>query len=183
MPTEIIAALIALSGVVFSIVGSLIATTRATNIELQKLRTEIQQTYADRLLEKRLEVYPELYAYLSDFIKVIRFSSVTKDSLEKLHSQVMQWDSRHSILFTARTGVIFHHFYMLLMEMVKLSDMEIRGRFSSEEEKKRLRHALSGVELALKSDLGIYVVEFADLSKVFTSYQEVVDSVRLENEG
>jgi hypothetical protein len=60
MPVEIIVALVALAGVLVSVVASVLTSVRLVNVELQKLRTEIQQTCAGELLKKRLRVYPDM---------------------------------------------------------------------------------------------------------------------------
>jgi hypothetical protein len=177
MTTEIVVALIALAGVILSIVASLLASMRITNTELQKLRTEIQQSYADKLVERRLEVYPSLYTPLSNFTRVIRFGSLSKSAFEQLRTQMEELDSKHSVLFSGRTGVIFHRFLMMLAELTEMPDETIQKKYATDDEKRELRHRIGEVELALKSDLGIYVVEFADPQKSFSSYQEIVDVV------
>ena len=178
MTTEIIVALITLAGIVLSIITSLIVSLRVSSIELQKLRAEIQQTYADKLLENRLEVYPSLYEPLSNFVKVIRFGSISKSSFEQLRTQMEDLNSKHSVLFSGRTGVIFHKFLMMLAELSEIPEDALQKKYASDEEKRELRHCIGEVELALKNDLGIYVVEFADPRKIFGSYQEIVNVVK-----
>jgi len=50
MPQEVIVSFIAFLGVVISVVVSLFSTN-------QKIRKEIQQHYAGKILDKRLELY------------------------------------------------------------------------------------------------------------------------------
>lgn len=50
MSSEIIAALIALTGVVTSVAVSLYGSLKQTGTEMEKLRFEIRQTYRDKLL-------------------------------------------------------------------------------------------------------------------------------------
>jgi hypothetical protein len=156
----------------------MIASMRVTNTELQKLRIEIQQTYADKLLEKRLEIYPTIYAPLSNFVKVIRFGTLTKTACEQLRTQMDELDSKYSVLFSGRTGVVFHKLHLLLVELSSLPNEALQEKYASDQEKRELRHRLGEAELALKSDLGIYIVEFADPKKTFDSYQEIVDVVK-----
>ena len=149
-----------------------------TNTELRKLRTEIQQTYAGLLLEKRLDSYPSLYQHLSSFIKVVEFGSITKRGLEELHTSVDQWDSQHSILFTGRTANIFHEFRIWLTDLSQLSEDDIQKEFASKRKKTALQQRIAQIELALKSDLGIYIVEFANVEKPeFDKYEEVEKAV------
>jgi hypothetical protein len=183
MRTEIVVALIALAGAILSVVASLLASMRLTGVELQKLRAEIQQSYAGKLMEKRLNVYPTLYAPLSNFIKVIRFESLSKSKFEQLRTQMQALDTEHSVFFSGDTGVVFHKFLMMLAELSEMPDEMIQQKYAAEEEKRVLRHRISEVEIALKNDLGIYVVEFADPQKTFRSYQEIVDVVTPRRTG
>ncbi len=65
MSTEIIAALIALIGVVFSITGSFLTSLWQTKKEITKIHQEVQLKYADGLITKRLELYPKIYSLLT----------------------------------------------------------------------------------------------------------------------
>lgn len=179
MPTEIVVAFIAFIGVLVSVVVSIVTSMRSTNAELRKLRTEIQQTYADRLLEKRLDVYPSLYALLSDFAKRIQFSTISKSVLEELRDQIEEWDSKHSVLFSGRAGVICYHFRKMLAELAQKPDEELQKDLASADFLRELRRRIGELELALKGDLGIYVVEFSDLTREFKSYREVAEAVGL----
>lgn len=169
--------MIALAGVLVSVATSLFTSIRMVGTELQKLRTEIQQTYAGNLLEKRLDIYPGLYALLSDFIKQIQFDTVSRAALEKLRAQMEEWDSKHSIFFSGRTGVICYGFRLMLAQLLQETDEELQRKLVSDEFLRELRHRVQELELALKADLGIYVVEFSDPGKHFKSYQEVVEAI------
>jgi hypothetical protein len=177
MSTEIIVALISLAGIVFSIVVSLIAGMRIANVEMQKLRLEIQQTYASKLIERRLEVYPEIASLLSKLVKAILFTSLTQETFQEFRSQFEELDTKYSVIFSAKTGIIFHKFHNRMVEISKLPDSDIRKKFDSENEIERFQHQIGKVELALKNDLGIYVVEFSDPSKSFEDYDEISTAV------
>jgi hypothetical protein len=56
MLNDIAPALVALLGVLISVGVSFIISMRQARIETQQLRTEIQQNYAGKLFEKRLDV-------------------------------------------------------------------------------------------------------------------------------
>jgi hypothetical protein len=173
MSMEITVALISLVGVVFSILVSLIAGRRVANIEMQKLRLEIQQTYASKLIERRLEVYPEITSLLSKLVKTIRFTSLTQETFQEFRNQFEELDTNYSVLFSAKTGIIFHKFHNTMVEISKLSDSDIRKKFDSEIEIEKFQRQIGKVELALKNDLGIYVVEFSDPNKSFEDYDEI----------
>jgi hypothetical protein len=178
MSPEILTALIALTGVVVSVTVSLFVNIRQTNTELQKLRSEIQQTYASKLLEKRLEVYPDLYFLLSDFMKKIEAGIASKSDIDELHHRTSDWNSRYAVFFSGHTGGISYRFRQMLLELTRMPDEEYRRKFESPEAVRELRHRVGEVELALKSDLGIYAVEFSDLAKRFRSYREINEEVK-----
>jgi hypothetical protein len=178
MLTAIITAVIAFIGVVTSVVASLVVSIRQTDIEVQKLRTEIQQTYTGKLLEKRLEVYPALYRLLSDFDKTIRLDIVSQSTIEDLRKQIFAWDSENALIMSGYAGRMLYEFRRILIDLAQLPDAVLQSRFSSPEEKWNMLQEVGKVELALKSDIGIYVVEFSDDEKRnFSSYQEVADTL------
>ena len=183
MSMEIVASLIALAGVLISVVVSLLVNTRQTNIEIQKLRTEILQNFNSKLFEKRLEVYPDLYNSLSDFITTIQYDSITNAALEKLLEEMHAW-RKYSILFSARTGLIGYELNSMLHEMTRKSDDELKVDFESPESRKALRRKIQRFELALKNELGIYSFESPTEIKEFVkfdTYQQVADSLRLNS--
>ena len=174
MTTEIIVALLTLFS---SLVVAFITSMRVASTESQKLRIEIQQTYANKLLERRLDTYPTINELLSSFIKEIRLGPLSKNRLQEFRSQIELLDTKHSVLFSAHTGVVFHRFLMTLAILAEDSDGALEKRFADNEEVREFRHRIEEVELALKTDLGIYVVEFADPKKGFESYQAIVDTI------
>jgi hypothetical protein len=181
MPTEIIVALIAFIGILVSVLVSVLTSMRVINTELQRLRTEIQQTYAGKLLEKRLEVYPDMYYLLSDFIKKVQFHDDSKidmdeEVLEELRAQTNEWNSRYSLFFSGETNLTSTKFRKLLDDLIKSVDKDTVKKIPTEA-LRPLRHEAGHFELALKSDLGIFVVEFSDPAKRFTSYTELMGTV------
>ena len=84
----IISSIIAFLGVIISIVETSRRSNKEINTEIQKLRSEIQQDYANKLLDKRLETYPRLYFLLSDFAKAIRFGRFKQDTVKKLITEI-----------------------------------------------------------------------------------------------
>jgi hypothetical protein len=173
MSIEVVTALIALGGVLLSVIVSLITNSRQTANELAKLRTEIQQSYAGKLLEKRLEVYPQTYILLSDFAKKLEARTFTKRDLEILYKGINKLDSESSILFSGHTGNIAFYFRQFLTETLKLENDDLK----KPEKTKEIKKHIGKFELALKSDLGIYVVEFTDPAKRFSSYGDIHQAV------
>jgi hypothetical protein len=177
MSTELIAALIAFVGVVVSVAVSLYTSMRHTGAELQRLRSEIQNIYATKLLDKRIEVYPNMYLLLSDFMKKIEAGTFSQNDIDQLHRRVSEWNSRNAIFFSGGTGYVSYHFRQLLMELSTIRHEEYQARFETPEAVKELKRRVAEFELGLKSDLGIYAVEFSDLSKRFKSYRDLDEAV------
>ncbi len=71
---------------------------------MDKFKEEILQDFGKKLYERRLEVYPELYFYLSEFIKIVDFDEITKPKISELFAQIEKWDSKNSIYFSYRTS-------------------------------------------------------------------------------
>lgn len=162
MPVEILVALIAFIGVVLSVLASLFASLRATRTEVEKLRGELQQTYTGKLLERRLDTYPDLYKLISDFLKEIQFGTLTKPKLDKLLTEIIEWDSSHAIFLSMSAGSKLYDFRKKLStELASTIDETLTG----EEFLKDMRKQIEELEVALKNDLGIYVVEFSDFNK------------------
>jgi len=181
MPIELVAALTAFIGAIISVSVSYFVSVRQTNIEFQKLRTEIHKAFGSKLFERRLEVYPELYAYVSNFIKVIQFGTISQAAVRELVSQWEEWDSKNAILFSATTGHISYKLRSMFAKMVKKSDEELQKEFDSVESREILREELGKLELALKHELGVYEFESPASFKergLFTSYKQAVESTR-----
>ena len=174
MHEEIIVAFIALGGVIISVLVSLYTSMRQTNTELSQLRAEIQQTYTDKLLEKRIEVYPSLYKLLSIFTKSIVSTQPTSlNQLQKLLRELSEWDVENAIFLSGKAFELSYRFRIQVSKVVgdppdDLANVELLAD---------LRRKADDVKLALKEDLGIFVVEFLDEQKEFKSFQEVAETV------
>lgn len=173
MSTEIVVAFIAFLGVAISILSSVFISRKQTVLELQKMRTEIRQTYAGKLLERRLDIYPEMYRILSDFTKKIESGEFTKAALQQFKNEIDSWDSKHAILFSGPTNITAYRFRKELRRLTNLTDNEFNNGFESEDAISDFRHKIGNYELALKSDLGIYVVDSGDTSKRIESYKQL----------
>lgn len=177
IPQEVVTALIALGGVVLSVVASAYLSLRQTNVEMRKLRSETVQAYADRLLDERLKVYPSLYSILSSFSKRVWKEPISREALSKLHEAINNWNSEHGILLSGRTNIVAYRFYKMTSGLVERTEDEIRELFLLNQEKANLVRKISELELALKSDIGIYIAENSYDDDDFRSYQQLADAV------
>lgn len=183
----IIPSIIALFGVLISVVISLKRTRLLANTEMKKsealvnteikqLRVDIQNLYTDKLLEKRLEVYPKLYSILSDFIKEIQFGNVTLSTINNLKNNIEKWDSENSFYLSGgATAKIYAFRRFVITELLLKNEEELKDKDYLEV----MRNKAGDVEVALKNDVGIYKVEYSDIDKEVLSYKEHKEINRL----
>ena len=170
-----------LIGVVISVAASLYATSKQTKNELNKLRIEMQKLYSGRLQEKRLEIYPQLYFLLSSFQKRVEIGDVSRPLLQKLFEETNEWNSRHSFLFSGRTGFVSFNFRTELRRLLSMEEGEFTKFFQRDTELTKLKHQIGEFELSLKSDVGIYIVEFSDLDRRYTAYRDLDAEYKKDN--
>ena len=172
MTDEMIVAIIALSGVIISVLASLYSSMRQTNSELKKLRTEIQQIYTNKLLDKRIEIYPDLYNLLSRFTKsIVTNQSISMDSLQELQENLSNWDVQNAVFLSGKAFELSYRFRVTISELSKESVNEFNDSILLSD----LRSKADSVKLALKEDLGIFVVEFPESDMAFNSFQDVAN--------
>ena len=152
---------------------------RQTN-KISKLRTEIQQTYTDKLLEKRIEIYPSLYKLLSSFTKnIVSQQAISLSQLQTLLAEISEWDVNNAVFLS---GKAFELSYRLRTQVIQLIKAQI-DNLQNEELLSDLRHKADDVKLALKEDIGIFVVEFPEEQKTFKSFQEIANMVERSGGG
>lgn len=172
MADEIIVAIVAFGGVIISVFASLYSSMRQTNSELRKIRTELQQTYTNKLLDKRIEIYPDLYNLLSRFTKsIVTNQSISMGSLQELHENVSNWDVQNAVFLSGKAFELSYRFRVAIAELSKQSADE----FNDSALLSDLRSKADSVKLALKEDLGIFVVEFPESEMAFHSFQDVAN--------
>jgi len=171
---ESIAAIISLIGVGLSIYFSVRASRMQTDVELNKLKQENKLAYTPQILEKRLERYPQLYRIISTYQNRIRVEGISSKNLGALYEDMLEWEYENAILVSSRTKMILLDLYKQIRNMIrdKEKDPSMQGR-------KEVIRCLSQLELNLKGDLGIFVVEFPEGDKdYFDSYLDLADAVK-----
>lgn len=170
MSKEIVIALISFTGVVLSVLISFLTSSRLTRTELEKLRSEVKKTYADRLLSKRLETYPGLYYLASNFLKEIQYGSVDNLLLNEFRTQLIEWDSKNAIFLSSYASrKLYSLRRRLVRELKQLTDEELKDQ----DLLKDLQKQVERLEVALRNDIGVYVVEFSDPDVRFSSFEEI----------
>lgn len=127
---------------------------RARLAEVQ-LDTEVQLSYAQALIARRHECYPRLGLLLSDAVKRLQTGGMDESRLVRLLGEINEWDSQHSLLLSGRSMGLLYDLRRDLARMVK-------SELSPEDLHEEFRLQVGELETALRSDLGVYIVEFRD---------------------
>lgn len=154
------------ASVVSAAIGALVSAgvawftaRRSVRTEIDKLRLSVQQKLLEQLVAARLVAYPELYSMMSELVKAAAMQVNDPDFLRDLLQKVNIWDSRYSILLGPHTTNVCYEFRHALAKAASLPAMAtIEHHESGREAAEVLRMAMK-LELALRSDLGIYGVE------------------------
>lgn len=157
--TELITAIIAVSGVIISIVASYITSLKNVKVELRKHQEQIMQEFGRKLFEKRIECYPLLYSIVCRYSRDLKENRISTSTLKDYYKETSEWDVMNSIYMSAKTQYLFHQFRIELLELSKLSEENYKAKFNTEEARKKLRETTKKVELGLKNELGIYSFE------------------------
>lgn len=128
---------------------------RSVRVEIDKLKVGAQQKLLEQLVAERLATYPALYSLMSDLVKTLEGHNNTQMSLNNVLKRVNEWDSKHSILLGPHTTNVCYSFRQYLKEVVNNPDADPEGYRIDLFRKAEL------LELALRSDLGIYGIELA----------------------
>jgi hypothetical protein len=156
MPENAIPAIIALIGVSLSIVASVFVSMRQFRIESQKLRSEYLHRYAEKLFDKRLTVYSEVFEPVVSFIQKINLrQTISPDELEKLSRELAIWNTKNSFLLSARSEQIMHELYLDLNTM---AEEERENLVKNQDSLREFKRRLLEIYIALKGDLGIYAL-------------------------
>jgi hypothetical protein len=167
MFSEIAVALIAFIGVIVSALVSILLT----NLTLKRnLDVQVQMSYAPALIERRHSEHPKLYRILSDFSKTLKFGNVTKEYLRNLQKNIEDWDNSSAILISSKTQNKLYDFRKLLIEDLLKNDLT---RFDSDDFKRNLREQIGEIENSLRSELGVYIIEYSDSRKKYISFAKI----------
>jgi hypothetical protein len=161
MEKEVVAAWVAVVGVVISGVVSWLVARLTARTELRKQQLQLFQSYAEGLQARRLSTYPEAYGLISDSLKQLQRGTLTHEHLSNMLTRFQSWDSVHSLLLSNETAeVIFDaqwYVHNLLARGPAALTPEARHEIGSKFER---------MELALKEDIGVFAVEYEDKRKV-----------------
>lgn len=157
---DFLPAIIALLGVVISSLIAFLTSLKIARNESAKLGVEAKKIYDSKVLEMRHSVYPALYALCSDFVKSMRgyphYLGLNKELIDKTLLEINLWDSKHAIYFGPYTGRQCSNFRKMLKSLAEMKEGELEEWLSAETNVSMLMERVRGLELALRSDLGVY---------------------------
>ena len=177
MSIELLSPLIALGGVLISIFASAFVSSRQSKVEIKKLRTELQMTYVSKLIDKRLETYPALFKPISEFEENLKNGPRRKSSADKLLKVMLEWDSSSALFMSSYAIRKYVKLREIIRTLSKISKVEFDERVSIKNNRDSIVLQIREFEIALKQDLGVYVIDFPDVDKKFSSYTEVSEHV------
>ena len=170
MSSELVASLIALFGVIASVLVSFFVGQRQMKTQIDSLRIQVEQTYTSKLYEKRLEVYPLLFEIMSSFSKKIRDrGDITKKTLDDFVSQFNEWDSKHSIY----TSELTLRQLIRMLRLIKSYKKSSEAKFSKRKLTSELLPQMLDLELTLKTELGVFSREGYHNPKILESLRKV----------
>ncbi len=174
-------AIIALLGVLISVVASVIVSIRQFRNESQKLRNEYLHLYAGKLFDKRMIAYPQIFEPVVFIIERINLSKpISPDELEKFGNKLLDWNPKNSHLLSAHSEQLMHRLYIDLNSMTKEERETLANNHNS---LKELKGKLLEFYLALKGDLGVYALVSPSVITEFKAPVSIKDVARLSESG
>lgn len=183
MDDKIIAALIGFLGGLIASVVTYFSNRRSIRNEIEKLKASVEQEYANRLIEKRLEVYPIIYESLSNVTKRVRIAEreifQTKISLVEVQELLNQYNasnSKYGVYFSSISAGYSFKFRRFLIELLVKYENKIKDTYIDDEEAQSLRKYIEDLEFSLKNDMGVFLVEFQDARREISlkSYSDLL---------
>ena len=184
MRPETAPALIALLGVLLSILASVVLARRAAKAELKKLRVQLTANYADKLLAARIAVYPSLYPALSEFVKLLEAGAkaasqaqmLDPGAIRQLHTQIADWGKQNSIFLSDRAERASFDLRQYVRSLAVLADDDLSAALRMPKTVADLLYRVQRLEIALKVELGVYDVEAYENRAYYVSYDEIAGS-------
>src|SRR5262245_13538262 len=123
-----ISALIALAGVLVSVLVSLVVARRKMESDLTLAKLNIQAQYASRLCEQRLERYPLLYKVVQDFVQAVQTRTASFALLLETQKEVTSWYSEYSILLGIHATDRVYRYHRFLRQVAAKGEAAFQTR-------------------------------------------------------
>lgn len=168
-----ISAGLALLGVVISVFSSQYVARKQIKLEIDKNRTlqsqielSLLEMYERKIIDKRIELYPELYYVLSSTAKTMKQDGVNDKLSQELLKAVELWDSKYALFFSLDTVKCCSEFRSFMRQRDFTSDDEaIRSELLTK---------IGEFENCLKSDIGVWGIAGNNYpkKKIISRYEE-----------
>ena len=154
MNTELVVSLISLSGVIVSVVFSLVFSNILN-------RLQVQSKFIKQLYTKKLETYMEIFELVSGFIKIIKRKGISYDGLKDFYDKYSLLDSKLGLLFLDTINPSDG----LMYEIKKILD-KLKPEDNTDDLKEDMIKRLEYIEVSMKMELRIF--NYTDPLKIIT---------------
>ncbi len=156
---NITVALIAVIGVLISGVLSFFVSTYQSEVAIESLSAEIESKYNEKLYEKRLNTYPDLYRILSDLGKDLRKVELTNATLVKRLEEINEWDSKFAILLSPSSIALILDLRNVLDENTNFVPNFDPDKQVGRAVREAVFEAVLRIEQTIKKEIGVYDAE------------------------
>lgn len=177
---DLSALLIALAGATGSVLGSLYLTNRRINAEDRFRREELTKLLSQNIQVRRLEHYPKLWKLCSECLKPLHELSYKEaeelsefERIKRLFIEMSEWDSAHSMLLSKESATVVFYARNNISKIMKLISGQIVAEIEYGERNEKLKFSLQQVELALKTDIGIFEIDQFKSRTYFDTYEQL----------
>lgn len=176
MKIEIISSIVAFVGILISVMVTYFSTKKQIKTEIKKVHVAIEQNYLKMIIAKRIEIYPKIYYELHEFMRLIIDHDPTLDELKNFEKKLAELNSLYAVFISARTSDIYYRLRRYLYMIINKIKEKGQNKIESEDRKYVLHKHIQKIEIGLKKDLGIYLIEFHDAEgnlKISEEYDEL----------
>lgn len=178
---DVSALFIATFGALFSIASALYFTSRKISAEMKYRRLDLTSLYSGNILETRLLKYPGIWHHICAFDKILfRFPNdqgaaftPTLGSLKIFNSQISRWDNENGLILSTSTAIVYERLRSAVRDVLVKRASESDDVVLAAEEISTLVSKMGRLELALRTDVGIYEVDRLEARFLHLSYDDV----------
>ena len=174
MNSTLITSIIAFGGVIVSAIISFSIAVRAAKLEITKIRYEIQHSKAEKLTEKRLETYPTLHALLNKLNFLIRDKNLKAEELEQIYLSMYEWYLQNGIFLSTNSNNLLWKFIKRLKKLSEGGETAISNSLGVHKQRREYTKILDAIELEIKSEIGVFEIEYFDPNVKFSSYHKLI---------
>ncbi len=174
-----IAAVIALVGVLVSITSSFFVARFAAKNERERIKQQLHNVYSERIVTERINSYPQLYDLVSSFLKTVYDGSfVEEGSIFQLKDSVRKWDGKHAMFMGSQTQ---HDMYLFRKALDSFCDsFDESNREYAMNDLEELWKSMTRLELSLKADVGVFILDEYDRKATFLDYGSLMDHMKVK---